>query len=181
MLLNIDDQHNKSLEQKELISLYETVIRTASIISEEKTFFDAANMSLREIGRHMKADHAFGMVIHGNEVSRDFEWCDAGVKRVNKSLWSLAVSGINALNISREGSFFDDIEEIRKADEEMAELLLRSGFTNLFIIPVYCKNEPVGYMCVQNFNPGKIKMYGRMIREISRFIAARVYLIRKLL
>ena len=181
MLLNIDDQHNKSLEQKELISLYETVIRTANIISEEKTFLDAANMSLREIGRYMKADRAFGMVIHGNEVMRDYEWCDAGVERVNKSLWSLAVSGINALNISREGSFFDDIEEIRKADEEMAELLLRSGFTNLFIIPVYCENEPVGYTCVQNFNSGKIKMYGRMIREVSRFIAARVYLIRKLL
>ncbi len=181
MLLNIDDQHNKSLEQKEFISLYETVIRTARIVSEEKTFFDAANLLLRETGRYMKADRAFGMVIHGAEVTREFEWCEAGVERVNKSSWRLTFKGFSKLNISREGSFFDDIDKIRKVDEEMAELLLRSGFTNLFIIPILYENEPAGYLCVQNFNAAKIKMYSRMLREISRFIAARVYLIRKLL
>lgn len=170
---DITETEAEKQELKNTLDAEKIVIECVQTLYREHDFIQSFPMVLEHLGQFLSAARVYLLMVRGDQLNCDFEWCGEGVaskRDLFQKLPLAALSGWEPLGDSQGCVVLEDVERIREEWPQLYEKLSRAQIKSLLTAPLEQDGRLQGMFVVHNAKTAGIRGIGPMIQTLGYFL-----------
>lgn len=170
---DITEAEAEKQELKNTLDAEKIVIECVQTLYREHDFIQSFPMVLAFLGKFLSADRVHLLMVRGEQLCCDFEWCGQGVPPVKDFLQEIPLAAADDWRQLEDGQgcvVLEDADSLEREYPELRARLRKAQIRSMLTTPLEQDGTLQGLLVVHNAMAAGIQGMGPMLRTLGYFL-----------